>query len=93
MQLCSHPPGDFKAAVTTKQRLRDFIEKIPGHSGHRNALRALKYVENGSASIMESMVYMILTLPHILGGYGLKGANFNYEINLKDGNAVRLGQK
>ncbi len=32
---------------------------------------------------MESLVYMFLTLPHSLGGYGLGDAVFNYEIRLK----------
>jgi hypothetical protein len=42
---------------------------------------------------MESMAYMILTLPHALGGYGLDGAVFNHEIKLKDEAGKRLGQK
>ena len=92
LQLCSHPPGLHSKAITTKQRLMKFIAKTPGHRGHRKALRAVKYVENGSASIMESLAYMILTLPHFLGGYGLNGAVFNYEISLKSEAQIRLGQ-
>jgi hypothetical protein len=42
---------------------------------------------------MESMVYMILTLPYALGGCGLDGAVFNYGIKLKDEAGRRLGQK
>jgi very-short-patch-repair endonuclease len=42
---------------------------------------------------MESMAYMILTLPHALGGYGLDDAVFNHEIKLKDERSKRLGQK
>jgi len=84
LQLCSHPPGKPSEAITTKQKLNRFLQKTPGHFGHRKALRAAKYIENGSASIMESIAYMILTLPHALGGYGLNGAVFNYEINLKN---------
>ncbi|HEX2945733.1 MAG TPA: hypothetical protein VHT96_07240 [Clostridia bacterium] len=49
-------------------------------------------MENGSASVMESIAFMILTLPHSLGGYGLKGAVFNYEIKLKNEARKRLGQ-
>ncbi len=52
----------------------------------------MKYVENGSASIMESLAYMILGLPHALGGYGLNGAVFNHEIRLKGEAKIRLGQ-
>jgi len=52
----------------------------------------MKYVKNGSASIMESLTYMILELPNALGGYGLKGAVFNHEIKLKDEARINLGQ-
>ena len=93
LQLCSHPPGIPSGAITTKQKLKNFIAKTPGHRGHLKALRAVKYVEDGSASVMESMAYMILTLPHTLGGYGLDGAVFNQEIKLKDEAGKRLGQK
>jgi hypothetical protein len=93
LQLCSHPPGNPSAAITTKQKLKAFIAKTSGHHGHLKALRAIKYIENGSASIMESMAYMILTLPHALGGYALDGAIFNHEIKLKDEAGKRLGQK
>lgn len=92
LQLCSHPPGHPSEAITTKQKLELFLAKTAGHWGQRKAIRAVKYVENGSASIMESLAYMILRLPHALGGYGLNGAIFNYEIRLMNEAKVRLGQ-
>ncbi|HWQ80213.1 MAG TPA: hypothetical protein VN381_15405, partial [Anaerovoracaceae bacterium] len=93
LQLCSHSPGLPSEAITTKQKLMRFLGKTPGHRGHRKAIRAAKYLEDGSASIMESIAYMILTLPHALGGYGLNGAVFNSEIKLKSDDArIRLGQ-
>jgi hypothetical protein len=92
LQLCSHPPGFPSMAITTKQKLNAFLTKTTGHRGHRKAIRAVKYVENGSASIMESLTYMIFTLPHTLGGYGLNGAVFNHEIKLKSGARIRFGQ-
>lgn len=92
LQLCSHPPGSPSLAVTTKQKLRTFLLKTPGHRGRRKALQAVKYLENGSASVMESIAYMILTLPHTLGGYGLDGATLNYEIKLNREAQMRLGQ-
>ncbi len=93
LQLCSHPPGNPSGAITTKHNLKTFLAKTSGHRGHFKALRAVKYIEDGSASIMESLTYMILTLPHALGGYGLDGAVFNYEIKLKGEAGKRLGQK
>ena len=92
LQLCSHPPGIPSEAITTKQKLSAFLAKTPGHLGHQKALRALKYTQNGSASVMESIAYMILALPHSLGGYGLNDAVFNYEIKLKSEARKRLGQ-
>lgn len=93
LQLCSHPPGNPSEAITTKKKLKTFLEKTSGHRGYLKALRAVKYIEDGSASVMESMAYMILTLPHALGGYALDGAIFNHEIKLKDEAGKRLGQK
>lgn len=92
LQLCSHPPGYPSMAITTKQKLDSFLSKVTGHRGQRKAIRAMKYVKNSSASIMESLAYMILTLPNALGGYGLNGAVFNYEIKLKTEVRKRLGQ-
>lgn len=84
LQLCSHEPGKPYKSITTKERLEAFLANTSGHRGQRKALRAVKYVKNGSASIMESMMYMILTLPHALGGYGLDGADFNYKVDIKE---------
>ncbi len=93
LELCAHPPGEPSRSITSKQKLKKFLAKTQGHRhrGHHNAERAVKYVENGSASIMESLAYMILTLPHALGGYGLNGAVFNHEILIKN-EAGRLAQ-
>lgn len=92
LQLCSYPPGHPSMAITSKQKLEIFLAKTTGHHGHKKAFRAIKYVENGSASIMESLVYMILGLPNALGGYGLQGAAFNHEIRLNGEAKMRLGQ-
>lgn len=92
LQLCSHPPGNPSKAITTKRKLRAFLAKTAGHRGQRKALRALEYLENGSASVMESLVFMIFTLPNIFGGYGLDGAVFNHEIILKGEANKRLRQ-
>jgi hypothetical protein len=92
LQLCSHQSGSTSLSITTTQKLREFLAKTKGHRGQYNAVRALKYVKEGSASIMESLAYMILGLPNALGGYGLKGAVFNHEIKLKGEAALSLGQ-
>lgn len=85
LQMCSHAPANHWEAVTTKRKLANFLDKTKGYRGHEKAMRALQYVQNGSGSILESVVYMIMTLPYSYGGFGLGGAEFNYEIllNLK----------
>ena len=93
LQLCSYPPGKDTDAITTKEKLKAFLEMSFWHRGHLKALRAVKYIENGSASIMESISYMIFTLPHALGGYGIGGVVFNFEIKLRNEAAKRLGQQ
>lgn len=92
LQLCSYKPGQPSQALTTKQNPKAFLEKTSGHRGHGKALRAVKYIENGSASIMESLAFMILTLPYALGGYGLSGAVFNHGIKLQGKARARLEQ-
>ena len=92
LQFCSHPPGKPFQGVTTKKKLEAFVRKASGHRGQIKALRAIEYIEDGSASIMESVAYMILTLPHALGGYGIRDAAFNFEITLKEQSGKRLGQ-
>lgn len=93
LQLCSHPPGKPSEAITSKVKLKQFLAKTQGHRGYRKALRAVRFIEDGSASVMESITYMILTLSHALGGFGLSGAVFNHEITLKDEVSKRLGQR
>ena len=93
LQLCSHPPGLPSKAITTKRKLRIFLDKAEGHRGRRKAIRAVKFVQNGSASIMESLAYMILSLPNVLGGYGLDGVVLNHEIELQDDGKKRLAQR
>ena len=93
LQLCSHPPGKSNEALSSKQKLCRFMNKIDRHRGKEKAIRSLKYIENGSASVMESLAFMILTLPNFMGGYGLKGATFNQQIELNSNLAKRLEQK
>ncbi|HZK02633.1 MAG TPA: hypothetical protein VFC96_07210 [Anaerovoracaceae bacterium] len=93
LQLCSSTPKNKRKSITTKRKLRNFMNKMSGQPGIKKANRALKYIENGSASIMESLVYMILTLPNSLGGYGLDGIVFNYRVDLENEAVRRLNQR
>ncbi|MDR1778624.1 MAG: endonuclease domain-containing protein [Clostridiales Family XIII bacterium] len=93
LQMGSHPPGKPHKTKAGVRRLEAFLEKTDGHRGHKRAVRALKYVANGSNSIMESLTYMMLSLPHSLGGYGLGKPLLNHGIPLGSAAQKRLGQK
>jgi len=89
LELCAFPSGHPEKALTTKKKIIAFLKKTPGHKGHVQAVRAAQYLADGSGSINESLVYMVLTLPHNLGGFGIRGAVFNYEIVVEDAAARR----
>lgn len=93
LQLCSHAPGRPSEAITSKKNLKNFLDKMPNYKGCRKAQKAVKFIENGSGSIMESIVFMILTMPNYLGGYALKGACFNHSITLMEDAGKRLNQR
>ncbi|MDR1778866.1 MAG: hypothetical protein LBR14_03830 [Clostridiales Family XIII bacterium] len=93
LQMCSHPVGRPAAAITSREKLASFVAKCSGHKGHRAAERALKYVQDGSGSPLESIAYMLLSLPHALGGFGLNDVCFNYEVPLTEEHQRRLRQK
>lgn len=85
LQICSHKPGKPSEALTTARKIAKLLDQTKGCHGNKKASRALRYIKDGSNSILESITYMILTLPPSLGGYGLSGAIFNQEILLADG--------
>lgn len=66
--------------LTSLSRLNNYIDRCGGESGVVNARRALKYVRNGSASVMETKLTMLLCLPRMLGGIGLPLPELNAEI-------------
>lgn len=66
--------------LTNLSRLNNYIDRCSGESGVVNARRALKYVRDGSASVMETKLTMLLCLPRMLGGIGLPLPELNAEI-------------
>lgn len=91
--LVSHQPGRPCEAITTKQKLKAFVEAAPMCKGSVKAKQALRYIENGSASLLEAIAFMMLTLPTFLGGYALAGATFNHEVILMPEAQKRFRQK
>lgn len=89
MELCGTyalvedgPAATRDAPLTTVTRLRTFVDAAHGMSGRAKALRAVRYVENGSASPMESILAMMLYLPYKLGGYGLERPVLNHQVDV-----------
>lgn len=82
MQLCASDSSG-RVPLTTTQKLQKYLSCCKGHHGYKTAVRAAQYVADNSWSIMESLLYLLLTLPHQYGGYGLKGAQLNSTIALK----------
>lgn len=91
--LCSCPPGKTSEAISSKKKLNTFLRNTVGHHGHVKAEYALKHIEDGAASLVESIMFMILTLPHTLGGYGLNGASFNCKFSLDADMSRKMRQK
>lgn len=67
--------------LTTVEALRRRVEKGRGERGFNKAARALRFVANGSASPMETILCMALCLSRMLGGYGFELPLLNHWID------------
>lgn len=70
--------------ATSAKRLNLFVERSAGEPGAVGARAALRWVADGSASLMETAVYLMLCLPKRLGGYGLPKPVLNPELTIKN---------
>lgn len=70
------------APLTTVAKLRTFAEGATNARGRKKALRALHSVLDRSASPMESVLAMLLSLPYGLGGYGLAQPSLNFRVDV-----------
>jgi len=68
--------------LTSVKKLRCFHESLPSASGCKKAKRALRYILDGSASPMETILAIFLTLPYMLGGFGFDLPDLNKRITL-----------
>lgn len=68
---------EYRMAVTSTAKLQSFLARCEGVEGRRNALRAVQYVRDGSASVMETKLALVLGLPCFLGGFGLGMPSMN----------------
>ena len=71
--------------LTSKKKLQTFTNRMGGWNGQRRALKALRYISDGSGSPMETILFILLTLPYRYGGYGLPMPELNGCIYPKKG--------
>ena len=78
--------------LTNKKKLQAFAARMGGWSGQRQCLNALRYISDGSGSPMETILFMLLTLPHRHGGYGLPMPELNGCVYPKKGGLPFAGR-
>ena len=69
-------------AFTGTKELKAYATRMKGADGYKKVSRALRYIIDGSASPMETILVMLLTLPHKLGGYGLPAPELNKRVDI-----------
>ncbi|OUO63722.1 hypothetical protein B5F70_08295 [Collinsella sp. An268] len=70
----------LKTARTTTEDLRAFFLAMRQRNHAAKALRALRYVRDGSRSPMETATVMLLVLSMREGGLGIRSVTMNHEI-------------
>ena len=84
-------------AATSIENIANFTEKFknanPYAKGSKNVLRAIKFLKNGSASPMESRLFVKLCGPRTCGFYGCKNFELNKQIELSIPAQKIAGQK
>ena len=68
--------------LTSIKKLKAFLDSMPGVKGRKKAMRALRYLRDGSASPMETKLAIVLILPYMLGGYGFCLPEMNKRIDI-----------
>ena len=93
--LAASAPSGFwqRDPITTARRIGLFLEKLSGMRGARKAQRAVRYVLDGSASPMETVLAMLLSLPVSYGGYGLPAPRLNARVDLSEESLTALRKR
>jgi len=68
--------------LTSTKKLQEFLNSMPGVKGSTKAIRALTYLQDGSASPMETKLALFMVLPYKLGGFGFEKPELNRRVNL-----------
>lgn len=72
------------APLTSAARLKRFVERLPSARHVEKARKAASLVRDGSASPMETALYMTMCLSRKMGGYALPCAILNYRVALNE---------
>lgn len=81
--LVEHGPAQRRdKPLTTVPKLKSFLDSASNTRGRNRALRGTRYLIEGSASPMETILTMLLCLPYNIGGYGLPHPMLNYRVDI-----------
>ncbi|HAM14259.1 MAG TPA: hypothetical protein DCP91_00030 [Eggerthellaceae bacterium] len=70
-----------RKSLTTRERIARYLDTGEKIYGAGKAKKALVYVEDRSASPMETKTHVLVCLPLHKGGHGFAKPVFNYEVN------------
>jgi len=66
--------------LTSIRKLTTFLDQMVGMKGRKRALQASQFIADNSASPMETVLVMLLSLPNRLGGYHLPKPELNAHV-------------
>lgn len=93
-QFPSFISGFYKRPpLTSVKKIEAVLDSLEGVRGARRAREALRWVRDGSASPMETVIACMLYLPCSMGGFGLAAPELNCEVGLSDEEAAITGTK
>lgn len=82
-----------RPALTSVEKIKDAMKRLKGLYGLARAKKALRWVRDGSASPMETVVSCMLCLPTSMGGFGKRAPILNCEQPLDDAAQKIAGTK
>lgn len=77
--------------ASSEKLLRSFVGRMDGAPGVKGLRRALRFVRDGSGSPMETVMVLLLCLPHKLGGYGIPFPAMNGAVDIPEDLQGALG--
>ncbi|MDR2956790.1 MAG: hypothetical protein LBU61_01225 [Coriobacteriales bacterium] len=69
-----------RSKLTTTKKLRAYVDQASAFHSCRKAAYAIDFITDDSASPMETILVMLLTLPYRIGGYKIKMPELNKRV-------------